>query len=645
MLILDKVHTLQPPAFRRSATEMTVIVSSLAPGGAQKIILDWASRIAPFWDVHLITIRDQSREFSVPDRIRLTRLGRDSYPRLRQIAQKIAASENPVALAHLLSRKERDLMKKEGCFVIPVLHNVKAGWIEDVSKLDPEVPVICVSYACARDLRELGWTGAISIIHHIPKVVYRKPGDRRFPKDWKIPEGSTVIGMIGGVKPQKDYLHALRILKAMNEMRDVYMVILGGPVGKMGAETWRELMSGIDTLGVRKRICMPGFVPRAEEFIASFNVLLNTSHYEGLSIATLESLIQLCPVVASKVGGQGEVETNGLWLIDKDAPASAWIDAIDRALQIKLEPPPWANFNSYRLWTLHHLARAFEPTSKALFITANLNSGGAQRSLVNLAKELYGVVDFEIAVAGASTTDHFFQELEAANVKVSRTGDRERSHVFDHAESLAQKICRDRVGTVVFWNLDSKVKLLLTKTLGFTKVKFIDVSPGEDSFYSLADSDQFQKRICFSRREFYERLDHLVLKFNGAAPPEYHGRVHVIPNGVPAPVDVKLDYAINGKAGAGGAAKVVVNGRIAASKFILEIIAAMELVWRELPEVELHIYGAAESREREYAAKILAKAESELGKRILLHGLNFESKRLFPNYDVYVVLGYRQGCP
>ncbi|MBO0857662.1 MAG: glycosyltransferase family 4 protein, partial [Chloracidobacterium sp.] len=41
----------------------------------------------------------------------------------------------------------------------------------------------------------------------------------------------------------------------------------------------------------------------------------------------------------------------------------------------------------------------------------------------------------------------------------------------------------------------------------------------------------------------------------------------------------------------------------------------------------------------------LAKAESELGKRILLHGLNFESKRLFPNYDVYVVLGYRQGCP
>jgi glycosyltransferase involved in cell wall biosynthesis len=642
MLILDKAHALQPPAFRPQTKEMTAIVSSLSLGGAQKIIFDWASRIAPFWDVHLITIRNQTPEFSVPSHIRLTRLGgsdQGGYLKLRQIAKKIAASENPVVLAHLLTKKERDLMANEGCFVVPVLHNAKAGWIEDVSSLDPKVPVISVSYACAKDLRDLGWTGSVSTIHHIPKVASGKPRDRRFPENWKIPENAIVLGMIGGVKPQKDYLHALRILKALNEKRRVYLVILGGPVGRMGEETWRELMSGIERLGVRKRVCMPGFIPHAEEFIASFDVFFNTSHYEGLSMATLESLLKLCPVVASKVGGQGEVEANGLWLVDKDAPERTWVEAIDRALKIKPEPPSWANFKSYRLWTLHHLARAFEPTSKALFVTANLSSGGAQRSLVNLGKELAGAVDFEIAVAGASTTDHFFQELKAAGVKVFRTGDREQMLAFDHVESLAQKICLDRIGIVVFWNLDSKVKLLLTKTLGFTKVKFIDVSPGEDSFASLADGDEFQKRICFSRQEFYERLDHLVLKFNGAVPAEYHGRVHIIPNGVPSPENLKLDYAVH------GAAKVVVNGRIAASKFILEIVAAMELVWQKLPDAELHIYGAAEPLEQEYAAKVMAKAKSELGKRIFLHGLNFESKRLFPNYDACIVLGYRQGCP
>src|SRR5262249_6867542 len=155
----------------------------------------------------------------------------------------------------------------------------------------------------------------------------------------------------------------------------------------------------------------------------------------------------------------------------KGAPESAWVEAIDRALKIKPEPPSWANFSSYRLWTLHHLARGFEPTNKVLFVTANLNSGGAQRSLTNLAKELAGTVDFEIAVAGASTTDHFFQELKGAGVKVFRTGDSERMPAFDHAESLIQKICLDRVGAVVFWNLDSKVRLLLMKTLSFTKVK------------------------------------------------------------------------------------------------------------------------------------------------------------------------------
>lgn len=642
MLILDKVEALQPPAFCPPTTEMSVIVSSLSLGGAQKIIVDWASRIAQFWDVHLITIRDQRLEFSVPNHIRLTRLGgsgKDGYFKLRLIAQKIAASGNPVTLAHLLSKKERDLMANEGCFVVPVLHNAKAGWIEDVSNLDPKIPVISVSYDCARELRELGWTGSVSTIHHIPRVVSGPPRDRRFPENWKIPENALVLGMIGGVKPQKDYLHALRILKALNEKKRVYLVILGGPVGRMGEETWRELMSGIDRLGLRNRICMPGFVPHAEEFIASFDVFFNTSHYEGLSMATLESLLKLCPVVTSKVGGQGEVEANGLWLVDKDAPEKTWIDAIDRALKIKPEPPAWANFKSYRLWTLHHLARPFEPTNKALFVTANLNSGGAQRSLTNLAKELVEAVDFEIAVAGVSTTDHFFQELKADGVKVFRTGNGEQMLAFDHAESLVQKICLDRIGIVVFWNIDSKIKLLLTKTLGFTKVKFIDVSPGEDSFVSLADGAEFQKRICFSKQEFYERLDHMALKFNGAVPTEYRGKVHIIPNGVAPPKELKLDYAIH------GAAKVVVNGRIAASKFILEIMAAMELVWQKLPDAELHIYGAAEPREQAYAAEVLAKARPELGKRIFLHGLNFESNRLFPNYDAYVVLGYRQGCP
>jgi hypothetical protein len=109
MLILDKVQALQPPAFRPPTTAMTVIVSSLSLGGAQKIILDWASRIAPFWDVHLITIRNQPAEFSAPNNIRLTRLGgssRDGYLKLRQIAKKIAAGENPVVLAHLLSKSE-----------------------------------------------------------------------------------------------------------------------------------------------------------------------------------------------------------------------------------------------------------------------------------------------------------------------------------------------------------------------------------------------------------------------------------------------------------------------------------------------------------------------------------------------------------
>ena len=104
------------------------------------------------------------------------------------------------------------------------------------------------------------------------------------------------------------------------------------------------------------------------------------------------------PVVASRVGGQGELDGPGLTLVPKDAPQEAWIDAVMRSIGSRPEPPSWAGFSSHRLWTLAHLARPFHPmeglgaeaSAKAavLFVTANLNAGGAQRSLVNLATTL-----------------------------------------------------------------------------------------------------------------------------------------------------------------------------------------------------------------------------------------------------------------
>src|SRR5207245_10560669 len=146
----------------------------------------------------------------------------------------------------------------------PVLHNGRAGWLEDASALHGAPHVIAVSDAAAADLRREGCDAAVSVIRHIPRP-------RRFARDaraswrrsWRVPEHATVAGMIGAVKPQKDYPFAIRLLRRLLADRDLYLVIVGGPVGKNGREAWRAVIGEMRDAGVRHRLAMPGFVTDA----------------------------------------------------------------------------------------------------------------------------------------------------------------------------------------------------------------------------------------------------------------------------------------------------------------------------------------------------------------------------------------------
>lgn len=90
---------------------------------------------------------------------------------------------------------------------------------------------------------------------------------------------------------------------------------------------------------------------------------------------------------------------------------------------------------------------------------------------------------------------------------------------------------------------------------------------------------------------------------------------------------------------------MVVSGRIAPSKFLLEIAAAMRLVWKRFPGAELHVLGTAEQRYRDYARKLVLAAGEDLDRRIVLHGPAFDSPERLVDFDVALVLGNHQGCP
>src|SRR5262245_52690147 len=75
MNVLLERTTLQPPLGAPPAHELWCAIASLALGGAERIVLDWARRVAPPWRVHLVVLRDLAHEWPVPAGVRVTRLG------------------------------------------------------------------------------------------------------------------------------------------------------------------------------------------------------------------------------------------------------------------------------------------------------------------------------------------------------------------------------------------------------------------------------------------------------------------------------------------------------------------------------------------------------------------------------------------
>src|SRR5262249_8083217 len=130
-----------------------------------------------------------------------------------------------------------------------------------------------------------------------------------------------------------------------------------------------------------------------------------------------------------------------------------------------------------------------------------------------------------------------------------------------------------------------------------------------------------------------------VLKYNAPAPDACVEKITVIPNGVLAPARVKASYDL------AGAPRVVVNGRIAPAKFLVEIVEAMALVRDAIANAELHVFGSVEPRHAAYAERVRQTAGDALGKTVFFHGASGANVEHLCDHDTFVVLGQEQGSP
>lgn len=105
----------------------------------------------------------------------------------------------------------------------------------------------------------------------------------------------TVL-FIGRLEPVKDTTTLLEAIARLDD-ENTSLVMVG--TGSLES----EIKAHIQKLGLTDRVTMSGLIPRDEVFLrsASADVLVSTSHGEGLPVAVIEAMATGCPVILSDI--------------------------------------------------------------------------------------------------------------------------------------------------------------------------------------------------------------------------------------------------------------------------------------------------------------------------------------------------------
>lgn len=661
-------HSARQPVCVEVANDLhiNILLPSLAVGGAERAVLETLQGLAgrsP--SANLFVMREIEPQYELKNigRTKVTRLYQhDVNNKLRRVALEVLASPSPVLFTHLTNARHLRVLWELGVSTVPVVHNSQPSWQDAPQAFDhARVPyVVAVSENVAQQLRSAGCPKSVVTVRHESQCWFSLDELNAYRKEirsrYRIPDYVLLIGMVGEFKSQKAYTRAVRVLAEMRRFHPCKLLILGGwdhDWGNGRATYTATCRQALD-LGVMADLLTPGSVPDVEKHYAAFDIFLNTSVYEGLSIATLEAARAGCPIVSADAGGNREGLPEEAVLVADSSDINAYVVGIEQSLARNSRIVPLRPSDSDllpRLWSLlgqyggGSQQDAGGALRRPLFITDNLNLGGAGRSLVNLLCHLPGACKPWLGVLNETNHPAFVEELEAAGIPMF-SFQSARSYL-DRVEGVLSMSRRLNAKTIVFWNTDARVKLMLAKILPANQMRLIDVSPGPWLFEDLARNADVQRRIAFDTANYFDRLDHFVAKYSGGTPPNLSlpsKKVWVIPNGVPnlarvsgdgieLPANVDPDLVI------GTCCRILPSKRI---EYFVDMMAEMN---RRLPGVTMILVGAANRRYERYQQLILTRMRAAGVSNIVFAGQQANVVPYLKAFRVFVMLGTDHGCP
>ncbi len=652
-------------------TYLNVMLPSVLRGGAERSVLEVMDALKNINGLHqtLFVLHHSRRQYPVSSagnlRVVFAENPANIPETMRAFALDMWETSRPLVYTHLIPGSHLQHLWNQEIATIPVVQNMRPSWIDPPAAYnDRHVPfVVGVSDAVSKELRAAGLSKPVLTLRHELQRFFSPAELARHRREIRDRHGfadnTFLIGMIGQFKSQKAYTRAVRVLHQVRRHIPAKLMILGGwdhDYGD-GRATYEATCRRAVELGVIADIITPGDTHPVEPYLAAFDVFLNTSVFEGLSVALLEALQTGCPVVTADAGGNREVLPPGAVLVADGSDIESYskgilkfVNQTERALPQRpsdatLVPEIWCLLAKYGIAsTVPH----FVEGSGTLFLTEDLHIGGPQTSLVNLLSAYPAEKKVAVCVLRGAPLASHKQRLDEAQVSIfSAEG---VAGLADKAKFVLGWIDVFNFANVCFWNVGPELKLLLAKILGVRDVRLVDVSPGPMLFDELAACADFQRRISFSAVQYFERLDAFVAKYEAGRPSKSlcsnPAKIHVIRNGAYKPshftplpqAEHLLPDHLQADLAIGTCCRIVPDKRI---EYLIDM---MKIVEGRLPRASLTIVGGPDSQSLEYFEEVRRYQKQAGVENVLFAGWQERVDRFLAQFAVFVAVSERQGC-
>ncbi len=316
------------------------VIHSLGVGGAERVMADVAATVAHAGGkARLFLLERRFPELGIGTAAGLTIVplwpAGPTRSRFDRLAEHAAGLGLPFLYTSALAWPALQELWRRGIATVPVVWNDPRTWPFSPSRLPARLtPFIAASSMQARaQLLAAGCRLPIRVLRHElggPATENAAAVRKRLRQDHGVASRRFLVGMIGHFKLHKAYTRAVRVLAELRKEIDARLMIIGGwdqPFGA-GSEAHAAVCRLALELGVTEHLIMPGLVRDAARLIPAFDAFLNTSLYEGISVATMEARHCGCPVVSADAGGQAEAMGPDDYLVPQEAAPSAYAAAL-----------------------------------------------------------------------------------------------------------------------------------------------------------------------------------------------------------------------------------------------------------------------------------------------------------------------------